>query len=181
MKEKKLTEIVRIRELPGAEILDSVNCSYITERFFSRSRAWMAQRLNNNLVNGKPASFTPEELLILRNALKTIAVDLTKFTTQIPNIPTAMSTKVYVIDDPELIDFIVNSDPEGFKAYLDASKDSDDFLLLPEPESFDTEAEAVAFCTGIGFGTSGTTVPDRFPLRTSEPADLPFIDAIESY
>jgi len=176
-----MNEVVKIRELPRAEILDAVNCAYITARFFKRSRAWFTQRLNNNIVNGKPVSFSPEELLELRIALKVIASDITNFTTHIPNLPTDMSIKVYVVDDPTLVDFIIDSDINGFKAYLDESKENDEFISFAEPEYVDTEAEALAFCSGIGFGTNERAIPERFPLRSCEEADLPFITAIETY
>lgn len=176
-----MKEIVRLRDLNEAQVVDAISCAYIAERFFHRSRAWFTQRLNNNIVNGHPASFTPEELLRLRVALKTIANEITRFTTQIPNIPTVMSTKVYIISDPTLVDFIMDSNLEGFRAYLDESKETEDFILFDEPESFDTEAEAVAFCAGIGYGLDDRATPARFPLRTSEETDLPYIEAIENY
>ena len=47
---------INIRKIGGAEILETLNCAAIAERFFNRSRAWFTQRLNNNLVNGKPVS-----------------------------------------------------------------------------------------------------------------------------
>ena len=58
---------INIRKIGGAEILETLNCAAIAERFFNRSRAWFTQRLNNNLVNGKSVSFTPEELFKLRS------------------------------------------------------------------------------------------------------------------
>ena len=54
-------------------------------------------------------------------------------------------------------------------------------LDFPEPEYFDTEAEALAFCSGIGYGTNERATPDRYPLHSSEEVDRPFIDAIENY
>lgn len=176
-----MNEVIRLRELTGAQVFDTINCAYIAERFFNRSRAWFIQRLNNNIVNGKPVSFTPDELLKLRTALKVIASEITQFTTLIPKLPTDMSIKVYVVTDPPLIDFLVNNDLEGFKAYLDESKENDDFILFDEPECFDTEAEALAFCSGIGYGSNERATPDRYPLRSCEKDDLSFIEAIENY
>lgn len=168
---------IRIRKIEGAEVLDTINCAAVARRFFKRSRAWMIQRLNNNTVNGRPVSFTPEELLMLRSSLKVLASELTKFTTNIPNIPTDMSIKVYVVDDPTAIEFFLNGDTEGFKAYLA----DDDTMIFPEPECFDSEAEALAFCAGIGYGADESSVPARYPLRSCELADMPFIEAIENY
>ncbi len=88
-----------------------------------------------------------------------------------------MPVKIYVIDDPILISFIEDNDLDGFKEYLD----SDDTLLFGEPESFDTEEQALAFCSGIGYGVDERAPVERFPLRSSEPEDLSFIEAIENY
>lgn len=88
-----------------------------------------------------------------------------------------MSVKVYVISEPLAIDFIMDDDIDGFKEYLD----SDDMLDFPEPEVFDTEEQALAFCSGIGYGLDERAPVERFPLRSSEEADLPFIEAIENY
>ena len=88
-----------------------------------------------------------------------------------------MAVKVYVISDPLAINFLVNDDIDGFKEYLD----SDDMLDFSEPEVFDTEEAALAFCEGLGFGTDERAMPDRYPLRSCEPADAPFIEVIENY
>lgn len=88
-----------------------------------------------------------------------------------------MAVKVYVISDPLAINFLVDDDIDGFKEYLD----SDDMLDFPEPEVFDTEAQALAFCTGIGYGVNESATPERYPLRSCEEADAPFIEAIENY
>lgn len=88
-----------------------------------------------------------------------------------------MPVKVYVVKDPLAIDFLVNDDIEGFKEYLD----SDDTLDFPEPEIFDNEETALAFCAGLGYGKDERAMPDCYPLRSCEPADAPFIEAIENY
>ena len=88
-----------------------------------------------------------------------------------------MSVKVYVISDPLAISFLVDDDLAGFKEYLE----SDDMLDFPEPEVFDTEAEALAYCAGIGYGAPERGPVDRYPLRSCEPCDRPFIEAIQSY
>lgn len=67
------------RRIEGVEILDFLNCSAISKRFFNRSRAWFTQRLNNNIVNGKPASFTEEELLKLSSSLREICYEINTF------------------------------------------------------------------------------------------------------
>ncbi len=82
-----------------------------------------------------------------------------------------------MISDPLAINFLVDDDIDGFKEYLD----SDDMLDFPEPEVFETEQQALALCEGLGYGTDERAVPDRYPLRSCEPADAPFIEAIENY
>ena len=54
-------------------------------------------------------------------------------------------------------------------------------LDFSEPEVFDTEEAALAFCAGLGFGTDERAMPDRYPLRSCEPVDVPFIELIENY
>ena len=88
-----------------------------------------------------------------------------------------MAIKVYVITDSEAIQYFLNDDIDGFKEYLA----SDDMLDFPTPEYFDTEAEALAFCTGIGYGTNERATPERYPLRSCEEVDQPFIAALENY
>lgn len=170
-------KIINIRSIDGSDIFDGLNCAYISSRFFNRSRAWFIQRLNNNKVNGKPVSFTPIELLKLRTSLKSLSSEITKFTSNIPNIPNDMSVKVYVIEDSSLIEYFINDDIEGFIHYLL----EDETLCFPEPEYFDSEAEALAFCSGIGYGADERGPVERYPLRSCEAVDLPFIEAIENY
>ena len=170
-------KIINIRKIGGAEILDYLSCSAISERFFNRSRAWFTQRLNNNLINGKPVSFTPEELFTLRTSLKVISSEIINFTNHIPNIPTDMSIQVYVVTDPTAIQFIEDNDIDGFKEYLA----EEEYLDFGEPEIFDTEAEALAFCAGIGHGCDERATPTRFPLRSNVDIDLPFIELIKEY
>lgn len=80
-------KILQIRKIEGANILETVNCAYIAKRFFNRSRAWIIQRLNNNIVNGKPISFNPEELEKFRESLKTLANEITQFADNLPQSP----------------------------------------------------------------------------------------------
>ena len=88
-----------------------------------------------------------------------------------------MAVKVYVISDSLAINCLVDADIDGFKEYLE----SDEYLNFGEPEVFETEEQALAFCAGLGFGAEESTTPDRYPLRSCEEADLPFIEAIENY
>ena len=88
-----------------------------------------------------------------------------------------MAVKVYVISDPLAINFLVDDDIDGFKEYLE----SDEYPNFGEPEVFETEEQALAFCAGIGFGADESTTPERYPLRSCEESDLQFIEAIENY
>ena len=170
------TPPLNIRILPGAEVLEHINCAYVARRFFNRSRSWFIHRLNNNIVNGKPVSFTDEELRTFRSALRTLSNEILNYSSNIPNTE-SMDIKVYVITDQTAIDLITDNDIDGFKAYL-AEKDT---LYFSEPETFATEEEALAFCAGIGFGIDERATVERLPLRSCEPADVPFIELIENY
>lgn len=58
------------------EVLPAVSVAYIARQYFGRSRAWLTQRINGNEVNGKRATFTPEELHIMRAALRDLSAKL---------------------------------------------------------------------------------------------------------
>ncbi len=88
-----------------------------------------------------------------------------------------MSVRVYVINDRAAIAFIEDNDLDGFRNYLA----EDDFLMFDEPVEFDTKHEALAFCAGLGYGVNDRFPVDRFPLRSFEDYDQPFIEAIENY
>lgn len=47
-----------------------MNLAYIAEHYFGKSRSWLSQRINGNIVNGKPCGFTEDELVIFRKALR---------------------------------------------------------------------------------------------------------------
>ena len=171
-----MNEPLDIRKFPGAEVLEHINCAYVARRFFNRTRAWFIQRLNNNMVNGKPVSFTDAELRTLRYALRTLSNEILNYSSNLPNTE-SMDIKVYVITDQTAIDLITDNDIDGFKAYLA----EEDTLFFCEPETFSTEEEALAFCAGIGFGIDERAPIERLPLRSCEPADIPFIEVIENY
>lgn len=66
----------KIEDLKASDIMRVLNGAYLSERFFNRSKSWFSQKLNNNIKNGKPCEFTPEEITTLRNALYTISIEL---------------------------------------------------------------------------------------------------------
>lgn len=55
------------------EALPIVSLSYIAKTYFGKTTAWFYQRLNGNVVNGKPVHFTKEETETLRFALSDIS------------------------------------------------------------------------------------------------------------
>ncbi len=55
------------------EMRDFIKSSGIAEHYFERSPAWLTQRINNNLVFGKPATFTEAEYAKLAESLRHIA------------------------------------------------------------------------------------------------------------
>ena len=61
---------VKIQLLEVAEI---VSLSYIAKNYFHKTRQWLYQKLNGNIVNGKPAKFTRDEINTLNHALKDIS------------------------------------------------------------------------------------------------------------
>ena len=54
-------------------IRKSMNLTFIAKEYFGKSHAWLSQRINGNLVNGKPAHFTDEELKHLKLTLNEIS------------------------------------------------------------------------------------------------------------
>lgn len=89
----------------------------------------------------------------------------------------SMKVKIYVISGPEAINFMQNDDLEGFRAYLSEEEN----LYFAQPEYFDSETEATAFCSGIAYGADERGTAERYVLRSCEPVDLPFMEAIENY
>lgn len=49
-----------------------ISLSYIAQHYFQKDRSWLAQRINGNIVNGKPSAFTNDELDIFKFALSDI-------------------------------------------------------------------------------------------------------------
>lgn len=53
--------------------------------------------------------------------------------------------------------------------------------MFDEPIQFETETEALAFCAGLGYGVDDTLSIAKFPLRSFEEYDQPYIKAIEEF
>ena len=47
--------------------------SYIAKNYFKKSKEWLYQRLNENIVNGKPAKFSENEIKTFNFALQDIS------------------------------------------------------------------------------------------------------------
>jgi len=61
------------------EVSKFVNLAYIATEYFKKTKAWLYQRINGNVVNGKAARFTNEELKTLKFALDDISKKLGSF------------------------------------------------------------------------------------------------------
>ena len=53
-------------------ISEMVSLSYIAQKYFNKSRNWIYQKINGNIVNGKPSKFTEDEVNTLNFALQDI-------------------------------------------------------------------------------------------------------------
>lgn len=60
------------------DILPVISLSFIAKEYFGKTKEWLYQRINGNLVNGKPVKFTEDEKHTLNFALKDIADKLMK-------------------------------------------------------------------------------------------------------
>lgn len=69
--EERIDDLTSLLKMEG--ITSIVSMSYIAKNYFGKTRTWLYQRLNGNLVNGKPAMFTGEERIKLKFALDDIA------------------------------------------------------------------------------------------------------------
>ncbi|MDR2130984.1 MAG: DUF5053 domain-containing protein [Odoribacteraceae bacterium] len=68
---RELDEIKMSKRL--GEIPKMISLSYLATHYFKKSRSWLYQRINNNKVNGKRATFTEEEKKLLAEALQDMA------------------------------------------------------------------------------------------------------------
>ena len=55
------------------EVSEIISLSYVAKHYFNKTKAWLYQRINGNIVNGKPCRFTPEELETFNRALQDIS------------------------------------------------------------------------------------------------------------
>ena len=55
------------------ELSDALSLSYIAKKYFGKSRGWLMQKGNGNMVNGRVATFTDEERRQFRDALQDLS------------------------------------------------------------------------------------------------------------
>lgn len=60
-------------KLQLAEISEIISLSWMAKKYFGKSKSWLYQRMNNNVVNGKPCSFTDAEIATFNHALRDIS------------------------------------------------------------------------------------------------------------
>ena len=71
--ERAQDELVRNRL---KSVLPAISLSYIAKTYFNKSRSWLNQRVNGNMVNGTHAKFSQEELATFDFALRDISAKL---------------------------------------------------------------------------------------------------------
>lgn len=55
------------------DVSEMISLSFIARKYFGKTKEWLYQRINGNVVNGKPCRFTREELDKFNYALKDIS------------------------------------------------------------------------------------------------------------
>jgi hypothetical protein len=72
---KKVFERVEelIEKVELGEVANIISVSYIAQKYFGKKRHWLYQRLNGSIVNGKPAQFTNDEKVKLKEALQDVS------------------------------------------------------------------------------------------------------------
>ena len=55
------------------DVIPAVSLVHIAKKYFNKTDAWLYQRINGNVVNGKPAQFTPDEVETLKFALNDLS------------------------------------------------------------------------------------------------------------
>jgi hypothetical protein len=58
--------------------------AYIARTYFKKSRSWLYQRLKGNIVNGKPARFTSEQIKTLNLAFKELGNKMASIEVHLP-------------------------------------------------------------------------------------------------
>lgn len=72
---EQIENAINMRALLG-DSPNTIPMSYIADKYFKKTRQWLYQRVNGNIVNGKVSRFTEEELKIFVKALNDISDNL---------------------------------------------------------------------------------------------------------
>jgi len=72
---KKIENEISLKE-QLSEVSEIISLSYIAKTYFGKTRNWLYQRINGNMVNGKKSKFTTGELEQFKNALKDVSKKL---------------------------------------------------------------------------------------------------------
>jgi len=67
----KATQLAMKQKLE--EVIPAISLVYIAKTYFNKTDAWLYQRINGNIVNGKPAVFTPKEMETMKFALNDLS------------------------------------------------------------------------------------------------------------
>lgn len=78
--ERKESEYTMYQRL--GDLSEVINLAYIARHYFGKTRQWLYQRVKGQIVNGKPASFTPEEEATFLGALNDISLRIATLTQQ---------------------------------------------------------------------------------------------------
>jgi len=71
---EKATDLAMRQKLES--VIPAISMVYIAKNYFNKTDAWLYQRINGNIVNGKPAHFTPDEKNKLAHALRDLSIKL---------------------------------------------------------------------------------------------------------
>lgn len=77
---KQLRKRIEVRK-QLEEVLSFISVSEFAKTYFGKSASWLHQRINGNEVHGKAATFTPEELHQLADALNDVGDKLKRAAT----------------------------------------------------------------------------------------------------
>ena len=66
-----------------SNVKDAISLSYIAQKYFGKGRAWLYQRLNGSIVNGKQTAFTTAELIALSKAFEDLGNNLISVASEI--------------------------------------------------------------------------------------------------
>lgn len=65
------------------DVIPAISLVYIAKTYFNKTDAWLYQRINGNVVNGKPATFTSNELETMKFALSDLSNKLDSLSTSL--------------------------------------------------------------------------------------------------